>query len=158
MQVTGNIIFVIGPSASGKSTFIKENFPEHTVVDLLEIQNRRFRETGSYSVQTIRESYEITRDELVKAVKKGGDIVLEHTLLRAKFRSMYVDAVKEVTDTPIDVFVIKPSLQVYEERCRARIIPCEKELLDILEIPTKNEGFRNITVITDTDNETPRQL
>lgn len=147
-----SIIFVIGPAASGKSTYIKENFPDYKVVDIYDFQKNQLVST----VESTWISYHKAKDALIKALKEYDNVVLEHTLLRAERRPMYIDAVREVTKEPIDVIVFNlPASTIAERRIeRSPMINYDTALnyaemeLDLLEIPTKEEGFNNITIIS----------
>ncbi len=141
-----DIKIIMGPPCSGKSTFIKENFPSYKVIDLYD-----FQEHTLPTFESIMKSYEMTRDALVEALKKGDNVVLEHTLLKQKRRSMYIKAIKQVTDIPIDIYVMKPSADEYFKRMQLRdpsFTETEAKLfLDLIELPEKEEGFNNIYLI-----------
>jgi len=136
---------VIGLACAGKSTFIKNNFPNSTVVDIFDFQEH------ARSTEDIWQSYIAAKDVLIKAIKAGDEVVLEHTLLRAIRREMYIDAIKSVTDEPIDIYVVNPSPDIIQERSEKRGCPYHKgeveEALKVLEIPTKEEGFNNVYII-----------
>lgn len=136
--------FVIGPASSGKSHFIKEVFPNSTVIDLYD-----FQKGTPVNVASVMDSYKKAEEALIEAVKKEKNVVLEHTLLRAIRRKPYIEAVKKVTDEPINCYVIKPSMKKFKEYCKKRKLnyKYEKEAFDVLEIPTKDEGFANIYII-----------
>lgn len=141
------IIFVMGLSCSGKSTYIKNNFKDIKVLDLYDYQKNCL----SYSYDEIWDSYMRIKDDLVEAIKNNEDVVLEHTLLKAIRRKIYIDAVKEVTDCPIEIFLIKPSKEVFKERKKSRNCFFNeknyKDDLSILEVPTIEEGFSKVNVI-----------
>jgi predicted kinase len=143
------ITFVIGPAGAGKSTYIKKKFPNRTIIDLYDYQ-QKYQYLNS---QTVLQSYEDCKEGLKEALRRNEDVVLEHTLLRAIRRNMYIDAVREITNDPIDIVVIKPSLEVLRERCIEREIYIGdanlEQALDMLDIPKKEDGFNNITIIED---------
>ena len=147
VRSTMRIIFVIGPAASGKSTYIKNNFPDAKVVDLWDYQE------NCYSVPDIIKSYMMTEKALKETIKQNLNtdniVILEHTLLMAKRRPQYIDAVRSLTDTPIEVHVMHPSKKVYKQRCESKGIPPRQMEMDMLEIPTEDEGFSIIEVIKD---------
>lgn len=142
------VVFVIGPACAGKSTFIKERFKDYKVVDLYDFQRKTFMTT-----EDIYKSYENCRDALIEALKENEDVVLEHTLLLAKRRGMYIDAVRSVTDAPIDVYCILPTSQALRERRIERgaspliSVTAAKSELTMFEVPKKEDGFRNIIII-----------
>lgn len=139
------IKIVMGPSCTGKSTFIKETFPNATVIDLFDFQK------DFMSVDEVMQSYIDCKDALVNAIKENKDVVLEHTLLKAKRRPMYINAIKEVTDKPINVYVLIPDKEDYLKFAEKRNCNMSKEIIDMmfetLEIPTIEEGFNNIYII-----------
>lgn len=143
------ITFVMGMACAGKSTYIKEHFPNTTVIDLYDFQkNKKF-----LGYDEIATSYEECKDAVLKAIKRGEDVVMEHTLLKAIRRKPYIDAIREITDAPIDIVLINPELHTLAARSQRRgSFSSESYLksnLEILEIPTKEEGFENITIVED---------
>lgn len=139
------IKIVMGPACAGKSTFIKETFPQATVIDLFNFQK------DFMSINEIMQSYIDCKDALISTIKEGKDVVLEHTLLKAKRRPMYIDAIREITDEPINIYVVMPDSDTYLEFSQKRKCEMTKEMIDImydtLEIPTLDEGFSNIYII-----------
>ena len=140
------IKIVMGIPCAGKSTFIKNNFPDYTIIDLYDYQKNTWP-----SVDNIMKSYEDARDALILAIKNNEDVVLEHTLLKACRREMYIQAIREVTDAPIDIYVINPNVTKVKSHAKKRGINKTKENIlyekEILEIPTLDEGFNSIKII-----------
>ena len=91
------------------------------------------------------------KEDVIKALKDGEDVVMEHTLLRATRRKPYLDAFREATDEPIEIVLINPPKKVIAERKKERkIFRGESSIdaeLEILEVPTSEEGFDKITII-----------
>lgn len=143
-----SIKIVAGPMCAGKSTFIKKNFPNHTVVDLYDFQDGII---GTYA--DVMRSYEECRDELVKAIQRGDDVVLEHTLLKQCRRPMYIDAIRSVTDEDIEMYFILPSIDEHIKYAQARNIGADKQYLEgirsIIELPTIEEGYSAVHLIVD---------
>lgn len=140
------IVFVMGASCAGKSTYIKENYPDFYKVDLYDFQKRL-----GCSFEAIVESYEQCRLALIEAVKEHENVVMEHTLLRAIRRQPYIEAVREVTDSPIEIVSIFPSDEELLENAKKRKVkffPGEfKSMREVYEIPTIEEGFSKVTII-----------
>lgn len=141
------IIIVMGPACSGKSHYIKENFPSHTIIDLYNFQDFNF-----ITVDAVWKSYEECAEALKEAIKTKENIVLEHTLLKRIRREWYINQIREVTDEDIEIICIAPSAKTLSERAKKRDIKmtvsdAEKEL-SILELPTVDEGYSNITILT----------
>jgi hypothetical protein len=78
---------------------------------------------------------------------------MEHTLLKAIRREVYIDAVQEITDAPIIGYFLLPSDEELNENAKKRSVKFyEGELdniRDILDIPTIEEGFAEIHIITE---------
>ena len=142
------IIFVMGPSCGGKSTFIQNNFPDCKKLDLYDYELK-----NGFSVPAIIQSYEDIKEDLIAAIKNNEDIVMEHTLLKAIRREVYIDAVQELTDAPIIGYFLLPSDEELNENAKKRNVKFyEGELdniRDILDIPTVEEGFAEIHIITE---------
>ena len=137
------INFVIGPPCAGKSTFIKSTFPNATIIDLWD-----FQKNTVCNIVTILESYEKVKEALINAIKSDDSlIVLEHTLLRAERRVPYIEAIKEISNEPINCYVLKPTQKEYLKRCKARNVHGSIEDFKMLEIPTKDEDFDKIYII-----------
>lgn len=141
------IIFIMGVPGAGKSTYAKKNFPDFTFIDLKDFQKKY----ASSSIETIAKTYDECRDALIEAIKRNEDVIMEHTLLKAVRREVYIKAVKEVTDTPIEIIVMNPPKEIIKENLYKRDNITGDWLLntnlDILEIPTIDEGFDSVTVV-----------
>ena len=142
-----SIIIVAGPACAGKSTFIKENFPDREVVDLFDFQEN----LGLITVRTVLDSYAHCKDALIEKIKEGKPVVLEHTLLKAIRRKYYIDAIREVTNEPIEIYYLLPDREIYREQLKLRELPCDDDFIDssylVAEIPTEDEGFDKVTII-----------
>jgi predicted kinase len=144
-----SVIIVGGPACAGKSTFIKKNFADKTIIDLKDFQDKYLFLTYDNVVK----SYEDCKNALITAIKEGKDVVLEHTLLRAIRREVYINAIKEVTDEDIIIYFFKPSLPHLLERVKLRTgkdgIGSAQVSIETLEVPTFDEGYSQIYIIKD---------
>ena len=140
------IIFVMGPSCAGKSTFIKKNFPDMKVLDLFEYEERI-----GFSIPAIKEAYKQIEKDLVNCVKNNEDIIMEHTLLKAIRREVYIKAIKEVSDSPIIGYFLLPSddeIKANAKKRRVKMSDSElKNVREILDIPSIEEGFSEIHIV-----------
>lgn len=140
------IIFVMGPSCAGKSTFIKKNFPNMKVLDLFEYEERI-----GFSIPAIKEAYKQIEKDLVDCVKNNEDIIMEHTLLKAIRREVYIKAIKEVSDSPIIGYFLLPSddeIKANAKKRRVKMSDSElKNVREILDIPSVEEGFSEIHIV-----------
>lgn len=144
-----SVIIVAGPTCAGKSTFIKQNFPDRTVIDIYD-----FQQNCLINPDTILESYEACKVALQDALRSGKKVVLEHTLLCQKRRPMYIDAIREITDEDIEMFFIIPTISEHMRRARQRNIKLTVDYVrymhEIAEVPTIIEGYSNVHIIRDT--------
>ena len=140
------IIFVMGPSCAGKSTFIKKNFPDMKVLDLFEYEERI-----GFSIPAIKEAYKQIEKDLVDCVKNNEDIIMEHTLLKAIRREVYIKAIKEVSDSPIIGYFLLPSDDEIKSNAKKRRVKMSdselKNVREILDIPSVEEGFSEIHIV-----------
>jgi predicted kinase len=140
------IKIIMGIPCSGKSTFIKNTFPNSKKIDLYDYQVGK-----SFDYETMMLTYEEVKDNVIDAIKNNEDFVLEHTLLKACRRKMYIDAIKEVTDEPIGIYVMNPSMEELKNRMIKRetsgIEEYIKNNLDVYEKPTLDEGFDYVYII-----------
>ena len=155
-------VFVMGPPCSGKRTFIKHRFPEHFVVDLHEFQD------GTIARASTWQSYLLCKDALVEALGSHEKVVLKHTLMKAKRRPMYIEAVRSVLGdgAPIACWHSFPTIDEYSVYDRLDFErwskthtsspfdgpASESELarrLREFEVPTIEEGFSEVHRIQD---------
>lgn len=153
------VVVVIGVPNSGKSYFIKNNLKDYHVVDLLDFQEHAF------DYQSVKESYDKCEQALRDACHKYEKVVLEHTLILAKRRGQYVNAIKEELgkDFPITCYYTDISLEDYiaydnmdlirwrEKHPDTRVTNVDPEVLqkklDMFEVPTTDDGFDKIIKI-----------
>ena len=144
-----SIIIVAGPTCSGKSTFIKNNFPKHTKIDVFDFQQK----LDCFSVDNIMKSYIECRDALVSAIKNNKNVVLEHTLLKKCRRDMYVNAIKETTGEPIEMYFLFPSDEQLLSQMQMRKYSNSKtevsKMKELAELPTVGEGYKVVHIISD---------
>jgi len=144
------VVFVLGIAGSGKSTFIEENYKNWNVVNVKDEQDKYV----FLDYDNIMQSYIDTRDKLIKVIKNGENVVLEHTLLRAERREMYISAVKAL-GVPIEVFYLNKSLETLlanNEKRNTLDKNYTESSLKYQEIPTLSEGFSKITILDDSQN------
>jgi predicted kinase len=148
-----NIYFVIGLPASGKSTYIKNKFKNAKCFDLYDYQ----KDLTIITPNNVKESYMNCLKDIINEIKycqdnnKDEDIILEHTMLRKIRRDVYLQAIKEVTNAPISIIVLKPTFDTLKQRMIERNIYINdnqiEEDMKVLEIPTKEEGYEKVTIV-----------
>lgn len=147
------ILFVTGPSFSGKSIYIRKMYPEAAVVSIgTYTQYVYAADTNEQLEEIAKNAQHYCRKELQERIKRAGEndtVILEHRLLKKKSRAFYIDAVREVTDAPIDCIVMSP-----DEDTIVRLLNGEQALLNLheyekkkLEIPERSEGFSSVTAV-----------
>lgn len=139
------IKFVMGANASGKTTFIQKEFPNAIYLDLFEYQKKRDEAGDDYFTATAM-AYDDLKCDLLEHIRLGHDVVVEHTLYRAIRREVYIQAIKQITDRPIDIYFMNPSEEQHKEYATIRDINFNKILSDkeIIEPPCKQEGFAHV--------------
>ncbi|WP_417123278.1 hypothetical protein [Paraeggerthella sp.] len=154
-KATGDerVAFVFGPPCSGKLTFVKKHFPHHFLVDIHEFQMQGMG---------VWESRCATEDALKEALRNHDKVVMKHTLMKAKRRPMYIDAVRSVLGDSVSIaaYYSLPDLETYvrydkldladwqashpgsqeELHSRAQL---ESYLFEF-EVPNEDEGFSNV--------------
>lgn len=140
------VTIVMGPTCSGKSHLIKERFANAKVIDLYDFQGN-----GFVTVESIWQSYVSCADALKRAIKEHKDVVLEHTLLKRIRREWYIEQIRMVTNDEIKIICIVPTVEELLDHAKLRKIHMSKDeaksMLEILEIPTEDEGYSNVEII-----------
>ena len=142
------IKIVMGVACGGKSHFIKNNFPDAVCLDVFDYQQKRKSEMRSrYEALTM--ANEDIKEDLVKNILEGNDVVMEHTLLRAIRREPYIAAIKEVTDRDIDIYCVYPSEEQYARNLEARDLTLfdVSGMWTVLEVPKKEEGYSHVYIV-----------
>ena len=152
---------VMGASACGKAKFIEEHFTDwsyHSVGDIQRAMKKELREQGKLFIDemsVIVAANEKIKELVVEDLKAGTDVVMAHTLFKAKRRIGYVEAFKEVTDEPIDIYVMLPTDDELRanlkesETCNEQDFEYIKKQIAEIEIPNAVEGFANVYAVTD---------
>ena len=144
-----SVTFVIGHSCAGKSSYIKKYFSNSVVVDLYNFQDKLI------TVQSVLDAYDKCKAALIEALKHNDDVVLEHTLSKRIRREDYINAVRTVTDTPIECIVIMPEKDVIVANAEKRGIKLRGDMIDdyikFFEVPSVEEGFEKVTFISSFD-------
>jgi len=134
------VTFVMGIPNAGKSTYIKKNFPDYVVLDVLDYQKKIWKDWEFPTVDQIMQSYLDLLEDMKKYLIEGKtDIIVEHTLLRACRREMYLDELKKfnVEKNIICIMVKKEDYTSigYDEN------------MEVLEYPTIEEGWDKTDII-----------
>ena len=145
------LVIAIGLPASGKSTYIKKNYPKHLIIsnDLTVEKlakssntdyNTAFNQLGLQKI--IKQGFIDFR----KALKTKRSIVLDNTNLTKEIRKNYIDLAKDYLKIAL-VFNISEKEQ-YNRLAKRKGKNIPKETLDKMrqdmEQPNKSEGFTEI--------------
>lgn len=136
------IIFVMGIAHSGKSTYIKNNFnsDEYVILDILDYQKRLWEDWEYPTINKVMQSYLDLLDDIKVHLDKGTEkIIIEHTLLRACRREMYLDLVKgyNIVKKIVCIMVKKEDYHDFGY----------DENMEVLEYPIVDEGWDKINII-----------
>lgn len=144
------VIFVIGIPCSGKSSYIKNNFPDATAIDLYDYQ------ANIQTIEDVWKSYEAVKDEIIKRLESEDVVICEHTLLKAERREYYLHALKETyPGINFEIILCQPDIDTYKRNHVARHgEPATDDFIDnryngfleVLEEPIETEGFSKVSV------------
>lgn len=160
------VTFVIGATASGKTTFIKKNFynNEDTVfLNVYDYQQAAYKEAGFGETIPFKEEFkclykanENLLSDIITVLKQGKNVIVEQTLFKSKRRIRYIDTIRNaLKDVFIEVYVMCPSDSVWEtyisERKLAHSFRQLKANAEEIEFPNPSEGFDKIYEVIDND-------
>ncbi len=152
------VIFVIGTAASGKTYFIKRNYAgkDVDILDIFDYQQRAYNEAGipvGSDFRCLLKAQNALLDDVIEKVRSGRDVVVEHTLFKAKRRVAYIDKIREAVDVLIEVYVmclgddrLKRNI---EARGLSRSLKSFKRYAEEIEFPNPAEGFDKIYEVKD---------
>lgn len=157
------LIFVIGANATGKTYFIHQQFQEQEVerFDVYDYQQRAYNEAGfgeavpiTAQFRCLTKANEALLQDVKEALLLGRNVVVEHTLYKAKRRIAYIDEIrKAVSEVKITVYVLLPSDRRWEENIKSRdfgrSLPALKEEAKRIEFPNTAEGIDAIYEVAD---------
>ena len=140
----------MGIPCSGKSTYIKSNFPDIETVDLYDYQE------NINTIEDVWKSYEAVKDELIKKLQTEDFVICEHTLLKLERREYYLHALQEAyPEITFEIILCCPSFDEYKRNHIARHGGPETDefienryngFLEVLEEPTEAEGFSKVFI------------
>ncbi len=156
------LTFVMGATASGKSHFIRQHYTDKDVelLDIYDYQTRAYDEVKagrgiSFDMQfkcLMRANNELLED--VKArLSQGRDIVVEHTLFKAKRRIAYIDEIRKQFDVTIEFYVMRPGDELWKSNLEKRDLKRDfqgyKDMAVDIEFPNAAEGIDAIYEVAD---------
>ncbi len=140
----------MGPAFSGKSIYIRREFPNAEVVNISPFQKAVYAAESNDEINEIGMNADLyCMEELRQRVQRASDdavIVLEHHLLKKEERARYLDTVRQVSDAPVECIVVTP----YEDMV-AKILDHNETLIrfhqyekEKMEMPEVSEGFASV--------------
>lgn len=158
------VTFVIGATASGKTTFIKNHFSDNrdtVILNVYDYQQAAYKEAGfgkhipfGQEFKCLYKANENLLIDIIKTLQEGKDVVVEQTLYKAKRRIAYIDAIRNaVKNISIEVYVMCPSDSVWERYINERKLDSSFQRLksnaEEIEFPNPSEGFDWIYEVID---------
>ena len=160
------VTFVIGPTASGKTNFIQNNFLEQkntVILNVYDYQQAAFKEAGfsgehipfKEETKCLLKANENLLANIISTLQEGKNVIVEHTLYKAKRRISYIEAIRSaVENINIEVYVMSPSDSVWDTYIKKRKLKNStwlKSIKNDLDFPNLAEGFDKIYEVTDDD-------
>lgn len=155
------LTFVIGTAATGKSFFIQQKYAGQgiEILDVYDYQQRVYDEAGvknhiPYDLQfrCLMKANLLLLDDILATLKNGRDVVVEHTLFKAKRRIAYLDEVRKIPNVTAEVYVMQPGdarwRSYLEKRKPGGSFQGYKNTAEQIEFPNAAEGFERIFTVT----------
>ena len=147
------ILFVTGPSFSGKSIYIRKTYADAKVVKI-----STFKEVVDVALsneeleELAKNSYFYCREALMNTIRKSSDddtVILECQLLNKASRKFYLDAVREVSEAPVECVLMRPEEEKIKELLAdyPTLVSLHQYELGKLEMPSVEEGFAAVHII-----------
>lgn len=158
------VTFVIGATASGKTTFINNHFSENqsTVkLNIYDYQQAAYKELGNdkfipfeQARLCLHRANKYLLLDIIKALQEDKNVVVEQTLYKAKRRISYIDIIRnEFKDIFIEIYVMCPSDSVWNKYINERKLDSSVQRLKSnakeIEFPNVSEGFDKIYEVID---------
>lgn len=158
------LTFVIGVTATGKTYFIKEHYSNQNVeiLNVYDYQQRAYDEavvgnriSFDMHFQCLRQANAKLLEDVIAELAKGRNVVVEHTLYKAKRRIAYIDEIRRQFGDVVTIafYVMQPT----DERWEANFIKrglqdemerCKRDAAG-LEFPNVAEGIDEIYEVVD---------
>ena len=148
------IVFVMGPVFSGKSIYIKKQFPDARVVKMKVYDEFISSASDNDMMYELTENaHYYCREALVNTVRAAGEdetVVLEHPMLKRDARDFFLNAVREVTDRPVECVVLKTDPEEVKEIAdhQPAFIRLHDSEIGVMDIPGEDEGVCSVTIVT----------
>lgn len=154
--------FVIGATAAGKTYFIEKNYSSKNVdiLNVYDYQQRAYNEAGfgnsapwGATFACLKKANDLLLEDIIEKLRSGRDVVVEHTLFKAKRRISYIEEIRKAADVFIEFFVICPSDTRWEHNLNERRLlgglQSYKDIAADIEFPNPAEGIDKIYEVVD---------
>ena len=141
------VVVTFGISGSGKSTWIRENLPEHTVISLDNIRQKFAKSRGDQSQNS--KVVQIAKEELKTLLRSSSKIVWDATNLRRDFRQQVI-SISRKYGALVTLVIFQCSEAAYFKRNQERENSIPENVLikqlQNMEFPEFDEGDRILVV------------
>lgn len=147
------ILFVTGPSFSGKSIYIRKEYADAKVININEFKKAAHAAGTNEELEEIAKNiYLYCREALMNTIRSAKDedtVILEAQLLSRKAREFFLEGVRKVTDTPVECVLMSPREEKIHELLadHPTLISLHQYEKGKLEMPCNDEGFAEVTVV-----------
>lgn len=147
------IIFIAGPAFSGKSIYIQQNFPEARLVKISTFNKIAYEAFDNEELETLAMNAQLYCKEALqntlRCAKEDETVILEHQLLKKEGRAFFIQAVREVTDQPVECIVMDPDEEMIEKMLgfEQSFIMLHKYEKGKMELPAESEGFAKVEIV-----------
>lgn len=151
------LIFVTGANATGKTYFIDMHYADRNVdiLNVYDYQQRVYAEEGfgdsvpfDARFRCLMRANNMLLADIIEKLKQGRNVVVEHTLFKAKRRMAYIDEIRKVVDVTIELYVMCPDDGLWEENVKksgySGSFQSYKEQTAEIEFPNPAEGIDRI--------------
>lgn len=156
--MASKIVFFMGVPAAGKTYWASRLFPDYTLLSMLSYQDRLMEEHHtSHGVDKIpfpayrellMKASELLLTDALERIAAGEPVVIEGTFYKAKRRIAFTDAIRQISDEPIDIYLVSPDEARFAENVRKRDLTDRYESLrrerGDIEYPNLGEGFSGV--------------
>jgi len=159
---TLKVTFVIGANATGKSYFIQKHFSGGNLErrNIRDYQEIAYNQAGANSRLIATDNRKclynanlMLLEDIIELLQQGQNVVVEHTLFKAKRRISYIDEIRKAVNAEIDFYVMCPSDKKWAEFITERNLQgnfqYHKRIAQEIEFPNPIEGIDRIFQVTD---------
>jgi predicted kinase len=152
-----DIVFLVGLPGTGKSTWVRENYPDATIISSDNIIEKIAEETNSTYNAVFRthmkEADKQTFSEFAQAVNDDVEtIVVDRTNMSTNSRNRFLSKIDINEHHLMAVVFCAPEKSEWDRRLDGRLgktIPWEviERMADSFEMPSKEEGFDVVQIV-----------